>query len=61
MRWQIETTYVLRGFGHLFLTDEPPQLTDLPYPPQPDGTRLAEGAVSRKRQLLPVLLGLLER
>ncbi len=45
----------------LLLTDEPPQLSDLPYPPQPDGTRLAEGTVSRKKQLLPVVLGLLER
>jgi hypothetical protein len=37
------------------------ELPNLPYPPQPDGTRLAEGVVSRKKQLLPVVLGLLER
>ena len=30
------------------------------YPPLQDGTRLAEGVVSRKKQLLPGILGLLE-
>ena len=54
-------TDVVRGSSRLLLTDEPPQLSDLPYPPQSDGTRLAEGMVSRKKQLLPVVLGLLER
>lgn len=54
-------TDVVRGSSRLILTDEPPELSDLPYPPQPDGTRLAEGVVSRKKQLLPVVLGLLER
>lgn len=54
-------TDVVNGSSRLLLTDEPPQLSDLPYPPQPDGTRLAEGVVSRKKQLLPVVLGLLER
>lgn len=54
-------TDVVRGSSRLVLTDEPPELSDLPYPPQPDGTRLAEGVVSRKKQLLPVVLGLLER
>lgn len=54
-------TDVVGSSSHLLLTDEPPQLSDLPYPSQPDGTRLAEGVVSRKKQLLPVVLGLLER
>jgi len=54
-------TDVVNGSSRLLLTDEPPQLSDLPYPPQTDGTRLAEGTVSRKKQLLPVVLGLLER
>jgi manganese-dependent inorganic pyrophosphatase len=54
-------TDVVRGTSRLILTNEPPELSDLPYPPQPDGTRLAEGVVSRKKQLLPVVLGLLER
>jgi manganese-dependent inorganic pyrophosphatase len=54
-------TDVVNTSSRLLLTDEPPQLSDLPYPPEPDGTRLAEGVVSRKKQLLPVVLGLLER
>jgi len=54
-------TDVVRGSSRLILTNEPPELSDLPYPPQPDGTRMAEGVVSRKKQLLPVVLGLLER
>jgi len=54
-------TDVVNGSSRLILTDEPPELSDLPYPPQPDGTRLAEGVVSRKKQLLPVVLGLLEK
>jgi manganese-dependent inorganic pyrophosphatase len=53
-------TDVVSGNSRLLLTDEPPVLSDLPYPRQPDGTRLAEGVVSRKKQLLPVVLGLLE-
>jgi len=54
-------TDVVRGSSRLLITDEPPELGDLPYPHQPDGTRRAEGVVSRKKQLLPVVLGLLER
>jgi manganese-dependent inorganic pyrophosphatase len=54
-------TDVLRGNSRLLLTNEPPGLGDLPYPLLPDGARLAEGVVSRKKQLLPVVLGLLER
>jgi len=54
-------TDVVGGSSRLLITDEPPELGDLPYPRQPDGTRLAEGVVSRKKQLLPVVLGLLER
>jgi manganese-dependent inorganic pyrophosphatase len=53
-------TDVVRGSSRLLLTDELPVLADLPYPRQPDGTRLAEGVVSRKKQLLPVVLGMLE-
>lgn len=54
-------TDVVRGSSRLLVTHEPPELSDLPYPKQPDGTRRAEGVVSRKKQLLPVVLGLLER
>jgi manganese-dependent inorganic pyrophosphatase len=54
-------TDVVGGSSRLLITDEPPELGDLPYRKQNDGTRLAEGVVSRKKQLLPVVLGLLER
>lgn len=55
-------TDVVRGTSRLILSsNHPPALNDLPYPPLPDGTRDAPGVVSRKKQLLPVVLGLLER
>ncbi|HXF86158.1 MAG TPA: DHHA2 domain-containing protein [Anaerolineales bacterium] len=55
-------TDIVRGSSRLILsTNAPPVLNDLPYPPLPDGTRDAPGVVSRKKQLLPVVLGLLER
>lgn len=53
-------TDVVRGTSRLLVSGGPPILDGLPYPPQPDGTRLATGVVSRKKQLLPVVLGLLE-
>jgi manganese-dependent inorganic pyrophosphatase len=53
-------TDVVRNSSRLILSNEPPALSDLPYPLQPDGTRMAERVVSRKKQLLPVVLGLLE-
>lgn len=53
-------TDVVRGSSRLVLANEPAVLGGLPYPLQVDGTRLAEGVVSRKKQLLPVVLGLLE-
>jgi manganese-dependent inorganic pyrophosphatase len=55
-------TDVVRGSSRLILSSNaPPILNDLPYPPLPDGTRQAKGVVSRKKQLLPVVLGLLEK
>jgi len=55
-------TDVVRGTSRLIVSSKsPPVLDDLPYPPLPDGTRDAQGVVSRKKQLLPVVLGLLER
>ncbi len=55
-------TDVVRGTSRLLTTASPPSvLDDLPYPPLPDGTRDARGVVSRKKQLLPALLGLLEK
>jgi manganese-dependent inorganic pyrophosphatase len=53
-------TDVVRGSSRILMVNEPPILQDLPYPRQPDGSRLAEGVVSRKKQLLPVVLGLVE-
>lgn len=53
-------TDVVGGSSRLILTDDLPIHGDLPYPKQPDGTLLAEDVVSRKKQLLPVVLGLLE-
>jgi len=54
-------TDVVRGSSRLLISTEyPPILLELPYPPLPDGTRQAAGVVSRKKQLLPVVLGLLE-
>jgi len=55
-------TDIVRGSSRLILSSNaPPVLNDLPYPPLPDGNRDAPGVVSRKKQLLPVVLGLLER
>jgi manganese-dependent inorganic pyrophosphatase len=53
-------TDVVRGSSSLLINNSPPILEDLPYPLQDDGTRLASGVVSRKKQLLPAILGLLE-
>ena len=53
-------TDVVRGSSSLLVSNAPPILDDLPYPRQDDGTRLASGVVSRKKQLLPAILGLLE-
>jgi manganese-dependent inorganic pyrophosphatase len=53
-------TDVVRGSSRIIISNPPSILDELPYPPLPDGTRSAEGVVSRKKQLLPVVLGLLE-
>lgn len=53
-------TDVVDNVSRLVLVNAPPIMDDLPYPRQPDGTRLAPGVVSRKKQLLPTVLGLLE-
>lgn len=53
-------TDVVSGSSRLLLTDDLPVLAELPFSRQADGTLLAEGVVSRKKQLLPVVLGLLE-
>lgn len=53
-------TDVVKNTSRLLTVKAPPILDDLPYPRKSDGTRLASGVVSRKKQLLPVVLGLLE-
>jgi manganese-dependent inorganic pyrophosphatase len=54
-------TDIVGGSSRLIISSiAPPVLDDLPYPPLPDGTRDAPGVVSRKKQLLPAVLGLLE-
>ncbi|MFZ3070763.1 MAG: DHHA2 domain-containing protein [Anaerolineaceae bacterium] len=53
-------TDVVEGSSRLIFVDAPPALDELPYRPLPDGTRFAEGVVSRKKQLLPIVLTLLE-
>ncbi len=54
-------TDVVRNSSRLVLANPHPILDDLPYPKLSDGTRDAPGVVSRKKQLLPTLLGLLEK
>jgi manganese-dependent inorganic pyrophosphatase len=54
-------TDVVRSSSRLLLTEPAPAiLEELPYLPMQDGTLLAEGVVSRKKQLLPGILSLLE-
>lgn len=53
-------TDVVDNSSRLLAVNQPAIFDDLPYPRQPDDTRLAAGVVSRKKQLLPVVLGLLE-
>ena len=53
-------TDVVRGSSRIIVHNPPPLLEELPYAPLADGTRLAEGVVSRKKQLLPTIFGLLE-
>jgi manganese-dependent inorganic pyrophosphatase len=53
-------TDVVKGDSRLVIVNPPPTFDDLPYPAKSDGTRSAKGLVSRKKQLLPVILSLLE-
>ena len=54
-------TDVVQGDSRLLMVDAPIVLDQLPYRPMPDGTRMATGVVSRKKQLLPMVLSLLEQ
>ncbi len=53
-------TDVVGGSSRLVLQSAPPALDELPFPHLPDGTLDARGVVSRKKQLLPTVLALLE-
>jgi manganese-dependent inorganic pyrophosphatase len=53
-------TDVVMGSSRLIFVNAPSALEELPYRPLPDGTLFAEGVVSRKKQLLPIVLSLLE-
>jgi manganese-dependent inorganic pyrophosphatase len=53
-------TDVIDGTSRLLSCGEQALIADLPYPPLPDGTLDARGVVSRKKQLLPVILAKLE-
>jgi len=53
-------TDVVKGSSRLIFVDEPAALEELPYTPLGDGSLLADGVVSRKKQLLPIILSLLE-
>ena len=53
-------TDIVDGSSRLLMQSEPPELSELPYKRLPDGTLNARGVVSRKKQLLPVVLALLE-
>ncbi|MEN8240929.1 MAG: DHHA2 domain-containing protein [Chloroflexota bacterium] len=53
-------TNVVRGSSRLMFSEPLPIMTEIPYPLMPDGTYNVKGVVSRKKQLLPVLLGIVE-
>jgi manganese-dependent inorganic pyrophosphatase len=53
-------TDVVRATSRLVLAGDVARLNDLPYTRLPDGTLDAPDVVSRKKQLLPAILGLLE-
>jgi len=53
-------TDVVGNSSRIIMVNPPHLLDDLPYPHLLDGTLQADGVVSRKKQLLPVVLGLLE-
>jgi inorganic pyrophosphatase/exopolyphosphatase len=51
---------VVDGASHILMQGAPVVLEELPYRRLSDGTLDARGVVSRKKQLLPVVLALLE-
>jgi manganese-dependent inorganic pyrophosphatase len=53
-------TDIVEGSSRIIARNAPPALDELPYKRLSDGTLDASGVVSRKKQLLPVVLALLE-
>jgi manganese-dependent inorganic pyrophosphatase len=53
-------TDVVGGSSRLLVQPAPPALDELPFPRLADGTLDARGVVSRKKQLLPTVLALIE-
>jgi manganese-dependent inorganic pyrophosphatase len=53
-------TDVVRGSSRLVLKNSPAILEDLPFRKNPDGTLMATDVVSRKKQLVPAIISLLE-
>lgn len=53
-------TDVVRGSSRLLVDNAPPILDDLPYRKNPDGSLIAKDVVSRKKQLVPTILSLME-
>ncbi len=53
-------TDVVRGSSQVMVENTPAILEDLPFEKNNDGTLIAKGMVSRKKQLVPAILSLLE-
>lgn len=53
-------TDVVRGSSRVMVENTPAILDDLPFEKSADGTLIAKGMVSRKKQLVPAVLSLLE-
>ena len=53
-------TDVVRGSSNILLENPPAMLADLPFRSNSDGTMSAKDLVSRKKQLVPAILSLLE-
>ena len=53
-------TDIVENSSRLVFVNAPPVLDELPYQILPDGSLEADGVVSRKKQLLPIVLTLLE-
>ena len=53
-------TDVVRGSSKIIFSNQHPILEDLPFQKENDGTWYASGLVSRKKQLIPVILSLIK-